>query len=46
MPSIFKKKKAPPGKNLPEQEAIQALKEGMASFERGEGRPAKEALDE
>ena len=27
-------------------ETIQDLKEGMASFERGEGRPAREALEE
>lgn len=26
-------------------ETVQALKEGMASFERGEGKPAKEALN-
>lgn len=27
-------------------EAVEAIREGMESFERGEGRPAREALDE
>lgn len=31
-------------KQYAEAETVQAVKEGIESFERGEGRPAKEAL--